>query len=62
MRPLEDSQDWSKMYYSYEINMYVLVKSDSREDADAILDKTVESVDKSLTVLNCEIEHIGDRN
>ena len=50
------------MYYSYEINMYVLVKSDSRDNADAILDKTVESVDKSLTVLNCEIEHIGDRN
>lgn len=50
------------MYYSYEINMYVLVKSDSREDADAILDKTVEMVDKNLTVLNCEIEHIGDRD
>lgn len=51
-----------KMYYSYEVKMYVLVKADSENDAEGILDRTVESVDKDITVLNCDIDQIGERN
>lgn len=42
--------------------MYVLVKADNENDAECILDKTVESVDKDITVLNCDIDPIGERN
>ena len=51
-----------KMYYNYEVNIYVLVKADSENEAKGILDKTVESVDNEITVLNYDIDYIGERS